>query len=191
MSLFDIGIDLGTVSTIITVGGKGIVVNEPSVIAYDNKKERIIAVGREAYNMIGRTPAYISVINPLTNGVISDSTMAEAMLAELIRRVRGSLMVKPRVMICVPPSVTDAEKRAFAEAALSVDARNVFLIGSPVAALLGAGIDISKPCGYMVADIGGGTTDIAVVSFKGIVGSVSIKASGNNLDDAIISYRPS
>ncbi len=188
MSSIDIGIDLGTANTIITIGGKGIVVNEPSVVAYDKKKKQVLAVGEEAYRMIGRTPEYIVAVKPLADGVISDNLMAEAMISEFIRKVSGSMLLKPRIIICVPSSVTDVESRAVVEAALSAGARKVYIIEEPIAALLGAGIDISKPNGYMVVDIGGGTADVAVVSFNGIVKSESIKVAGNKFDDAIIRY---
>ena len=170
MSATDIGIDLGTANVIITLGDKGIVVNEPSVVAYDKKKHCVLAVGNEAYKMIGRTPEYIVAVKPLKDGVISDNEMTEAMIIEFIRKVIGRI-VKPRIILCVPSSVTDVENRAVVEAALSAGARKVFIIEEPIAALLGAGIDISKPNGTMVVDVGGGTADIAVVSFNGIVKS--------------------
>ena len=188
MSSMDIGIDLGTANTIITIGGKGIVVNEPSVVAYDKKKKQVLAVGSEAYRMLGRTPEYIVAVKPLADGVISDNIMAESMISEFIRKVSGSMLLKPRIIICVPSSVTDVERRAVVEAALSAGARKVFIIQEPIAALLGAGVDISKPDGNMVVDIGGGTADVAVVSFNGIVNSKSIKVAGNKFDDAIIKY---
>lgn len=188
MSAVDIGIDLGTANTIITIGGKGIVIDEPSVVAYDKKKKQVLAVGEEAYRMLGRTPEYIVAVKPLRDGVISDNEMAEAMISEFIHKVSGSMMLKPRIIICVPSSVTDVECRAVVEAALSAGARKVYLIEEPIAALLGAGVDISKPNGTMVVDIGGGTADVAVVSFNGIVESNSIKIAGNKLDAAIARF---
>lgn len=188
MSAVDIGIDLGTANTIISVGGKGIVIDEPSVVAYDKKKKQVLAVGEEAYRMLGRTPEYIVAVKPLRDGVISDNEMAEAMISEFIHKVSGSMMLKPRIIICVPSSVTDVECRAVVEAALSAGARKVYLIEEPIAALLGAGVDISKPNGTMVVDIGGGTADVAVVSFNGIVESNSIKIAGNKLDAAIARF---
>lgn len=188
MSSIDIGIDLGTANTIITLGGKGIVVDEPSVVAYDKKKKQVLAVGADAYKMLGRTPEYIVAVKPLADGVISDNVMTEAMICEFIRKVSGSMLLKPRVVICVPSSVTDVECRAVVEAALSAGARKVYLIQEPIAALLGAGVDISKPNGTMVVDIGGGTADVAVVSFNGIVQSKSVKVAGNKFDDAIVKY---
>ena len=188
MSSIDIGIDLGTANTIITIGGKGIVVNEPSVVAYDKKKKQVLAVGAEAYSMLGRTPEYIVAVKPLADGVISDNIMAEAMISEFIRKVSTGMLLKPRIIICVPSSVTDVESRAVVEAALSAGARKVYIIEEPIAALLGAGVDISKPNGTMVVDIGGGTSDVAVVSFNGIVKSESIKVAGNKFDDSIMRY---
>ena len=181
----DIGIDLGTANIIITVAGKGIVLNEPSVVAYDKKKKAVVAVGTEAYKMIGRTPEYIVAVRPLKDGVISDNDMTEAMIREFIHMVNGSSIVKPRVVLCVPSSVTDVERRAVVEAALSAGARKVFLIEEPIAALIGAGVDISKPNGTMVVDIGGGTADVAIVSFNGIVQSRSVKMAGNKFDAAL------
>ena len=187
MSL-DIGIDLGTANIIITVSGKGIVLNEPSVVAYDRKKKVVVAVGNDAYKMIGRTPEYIVAVRPLKDGVISDNDMTQAMIKEFINIVNGGFMVKPRVVLCVPSSVTDVERRAVVEAALSAGARKVYLIEEPIAALIGAGIDISRPNGTMVVDIGGGTSDIAIVSFNGIVQSRSVKMAGNKFDAAIIRH---
>lgn len=188
MSSVDIGLDLGTANTIITVGGKGIVMNEPSVVAYDKKKKQVLAVGSEAYRMLGRTPEYIVAVKPLKDGVISDNEMTEEMVSAFINKVSKSMMIKPRIIICVPTSVTDVECRAVIEAALSAGGRKVYLIEEPIAALLGAGIDISKPSGTMVVDIGGGTADVAVVSFNGIVASDSIKVAGNKFDAAIIRF---
>ncbi|MBD5112321.1 MAG: rod shape-determining protein [Ruminococcaceae bacterium] len=182
----DIGIDLGTANIIITVAGRGIVLNEPSVVAYDKRKKAVVAVGAEAYKMIGRTPEYIVAVRPLKDGVISDNDMTQAMIREFINIVNGGFMVKPRIVLCVPSSVTDVERRAVVEAALSAGARKVFLIEEPIAALIGAGVDISKPNGTMVVDIGGGTSDVAIVSFNGIVQSRSVKMAGNKLDAAIV-----
>ncbi len=188
MSSVDIGIDLGTANTIITIGGKGVVVDEPSVVAYDKKKHQVLAVGAEAYKMLGRTPEYIVAVKPLKDGVISDNDTTEAMVAAFIKKVSSSMMLKPRIILCVPSLITDVENRAVIEAALSAGARKVFIIKEPIAALIGAGIDVSKAKGAMVVDIGGGTTDIAVTSFNGIVQDTSIKIAGNKLDEAIIKY---
>lgn len=185
----DIGIDLGTANIIISINGKGIVLNEPSVVAYDRKKREVVAVGSEAYKMIGRTPEYIVAVRPLKDGVISDNDMTQEMIRAFIRKVsNSSFLVKPRVVLCVPSSVTDVERRAVVEAALSAGARKVYLIEEPIAALIGAGIDISKPNGTMVVDIGGGTADVAIVSFNGIVASRSIKMAGSKFDAAIIRH---
>ena len=188
MKSTDIGIDLGTVKTIITVGGKGIVINEPSVVAYDKKKKQILSVGEEAYRMIGRTHENIIVVKPLADGVISGNVMAETMISGFIRKVSGNMMFKPRIIISVPSYITDAERRAVVEAALSAGARKVYIIQEPFAALLGAGVDISKPNGCMGVDIGGGTSDIAVVSLNGIVVSGSVRIAGNKIDEAIIRF---
>lgn len=188
MSSVDIGIDLGTANTIITIGGKGIVVNEPSVVAYDKKKQKVLAVGSEAYKMIGRTPEYIIAVKPLKDGVISDHTTTEAMVSAFIKKVSSSMMLKPRIILCVPSLITDVENRAVIEAALSAGARKVFIIKEPIAALLGAGVDISRAKGAMVVDIGGGTTDIAITSFNGIVKDTSVKLAGTKFDEAIIKY---
>jgi len=188
MSSVDIGIDLGTANIIITLGGKGIVLCEPSVVAYDKKKRRVIAVGKEAYDMLGRTPEYIIAAHPLRDGVISDNAMTEIMVAEFIKKVSGNMLIKPRIVLCVPSFVTDVERRALVETAMRAGARRVYLIDEPVAALLGAGIDITKPSGVMVVDIGGGTTDIAVASFNGIVSSASLKTGGNRMDSAVIKH---
>ncbi|MCL2636918.1 MAG: rod shape-determining protein [Oscillospiraceae bacterium] len=188
MSSVDIGIDLGTANVIITIGGKGVVLHEPSVVAYDKKKRQVIAVGEEAYRMIGRTPEYIIAAHPLREGVVSDNYMTEIMVREFIRKVSGNMLVKPRIALCVPSFVTDVERRALVETAMVAGARKVYLIDEPIAALLGAGIDITKPNGVMVVDIGGGTTDIAVASFNGIVSSASVKVGGNKMDAAIIKH---
>ncbi len=184
----NIGIDLGTANIMITMGNRGLVLNEPSVVAFNKKTSSVIAVGDEAYKMIGRTPDYITVIRPLSDGVISDHKMTESMIAAFIEKVTGKQLMMPSIILCVPSSITDVESRAVIEAAKAAGARNVYLIEEPIAALLGAGIDISKPKGCMVVDIGGGTTDIAVVSLNGIVVKKSIKLAGNKIDKAIVKY---
>ena len=188
MSSVDVGIDLGTANTIISIGGKGIVVNEPSVVAYDKKKQKVLAVGSEAYRMIGRTPEYIVAVKPLKDGVISDNVTTEAMVSAFIKKVSSSMMLKPRIILCVPSLITDVENRAVIEAALSAGARKVFIIKEPIAALLGAGVDISQAKGAMVVDIGGGTTDSAITSFNGIVKDTSIKLAGTKFDESIVKY---
>ncbi|MBM7582445.1 rod shape-determining protein MreB [Caldicoprobacter guelmensis] len=185
----DIGIDLGTASVLVYVKGKGIVLREPSVVAIDNNTKKILAVGEEARKMIGRTPGNIVAIRPLRDGVISDYEVTEKMLRYFLRKVCGHpLIFKPRVMVCVPSGATEVEKRAVLDAAYEAGARRTYLIEEPIAAAIGAGIDISKPCGNMVVDIGGGTTNIAVISLGGIVVSDSIKVAGDKFDEAIIRY---
>lgn len=185
----DIGIDLGTASVLVYIKGKGIVLREPSVVAIDKNTKRILAVGEEARRMIGRTPGNIVAIRPLRDGVISDYEVTEKMLRYFLRKVCGHpLIFKPRVMICVPSGATEVEKRAVLDAAYEAGARRTYLIEEPIAAAIGAGIDISKPCGNMVVDIGGGTTNIAVISLGGIVVSDSIKVAGDKFDEAIIRY---
>lgn len=184
----DIGIDLGTANMVVSMNKKGIVLNEPSVVAYHRYKKEVIAVGYDAYKMIGRTPDYVTIVRPLADGVISDDGMAEVMIKELIQRVVGSQAVRPRIVLCIPSFITDVESRAVIEAAMGAGSRKVFLIQEPIAAMLGAGIDVSKPSGNMVIDIGGGTTDIAVVSLNGIVVSKSVKVAGNKFDQSILKY---
>jgi len=188
LASIDIGIDLGTANIIITTANKGVILNEPSVVAYNKKTKTVVAVGNEAFEMLGRTPEYIVAIRPLRDGVISDHNMTQAMIKEFILKVTGKQLIKPRVVLCIPSFITDVESRAVVEAALSAGARKVYLIQEPVAAIIGAGIDISQPSGKMVVDIGGGTADVAVISLGGIVCSNSIKVAGNKLDQAIIKY---
>ncbi len=184
----DIGIDLGTANIMITTRNKGVVFYEPTVVAFNKKTEEIIAVGAEAYKMLGKAPDYIAVIRPLSDGVISDYDMTESLIRECIHKVTGRQMLMPRIVMCVPSLVTDVESRAVIEAARQAGAQKVFLIEEPVAALMGAGFDISEARGRMVVDIGGGTTDIAVLSMNGIVAKNSIKIAGNKIDAAIIKY---
>ena len=188
----DIGIDLGTASVLVYVKGKGIVLNEPSVVAIDTVNDKILAVGEEARMMLGRTPGSIVAIRPLKEGVISDYEVTEKMLKHFIDKVTGGVsmfrLFKPRIMVCVPSGCTEVEKRAVIDATIESGAREVYLIEEPVAAAIGSGIDISKPNGCMVVDIGGGTTDIAVISLGGIVVNTSIKVAGDQFDEAIIKY---
>lgn len=184
----DIGVDLGTANVVVSVNKTGVVLNEPSVVAYHRYKKEVVAVGRQAYDMIGRTPDYITIVRPLENGVISDDSMAEVMIKELVLKVIKNQPVRPRVVMCIPSFITDIEGRAVVEAAISTGSRKIYLIREPIAAMLGAGIDISGPTGHMVVDIGGGTTDIAVVSLNGIVVSHSVTAAGNALDRSILKY---
>jgi rod shape-determining protein MreB len=183
----DIGIDLGTANILITMGTK-IIVNEPSVVAYNKKKNEVIAVGTAAYKMIGRTPDYIVALHPLKDGIISDHEMTMVMIREYIQKVSRNHIVKPQIIICVPSAVTEVENRAVIEAALSAGARKVYLIKEPFAALLGAGVDIAKPEGSMVVDIGGGTADVAVCSFNGIVVTDSVKVAGRKFDRTLIRH---
>lgn len=187
MSSIDVGIDLGTANIIISTE-KGIILREPSVVAYNKKTEKVVAVGQEAFDMLGRTPGYIVAIRPLRDGVISDHNMTDIMISEFIKKVTGKQIVKPKIVLCIPAEITDVESRAVVEAALEAGARKVYLIQEPIAAMLGAGIDITKPSGSLVVDIGGGTTDIAVISMGGIVKSKSLKVAGNTIDEAIMKY---
>jgi len=187
----DIGIDLGTASVLVYIKGKGIVLREPSVVAIDRNSNKLLAVGEEARRMLGRTPGNIVAIRPLKDGVISDYDITERMLKYFLNKVYGSRpfkFFKPRIMVCVPSGVTEVERRAVVDAAVQAGARATYLIEEPIAAAIGAGIDISKACGSMVVDIGGGTTDIAVISLGGIVVSNSIKIAGDKFDEAIIRY---
>ena len=184
----DIGIDLGTASVLVYVKGKGIVLNEPSVVAMDKNTGKLLKVGEEARQMLGRTPGNIVAIRPLREGVISDYDMTERMLREFIRKVTGFMIFKPRVIICVPSGITEVEERAVVDAGIQAGCRRVFLIEEPVAAAIGAGIDITKPDGHMVVDIGGGTADIAVISLSGVVESASIKVAGDQFNEAVVKY---
>lgn len=184
----DIGIDLGTATVIAYVKGKGIVLREPSVVAVDSNTNDVLAVGREARRMLGRTPGNIVATRPLREGVISNYTVTEKMLKYFISRVCGRFVFAPRIMICIPSQVTEVEKKAVIDAATQAGARKVYLIEEPIAAAIGAGIDISKPCGNMVVDIGGGTTDIAVISLGGSVVSTSLKVAGDKFDEYIVKY---
>lgn len=193
MSLFsfanDIGIDLGTASVLVYIKGKGIVLQEPSVVAIEKSNNKILAVGEDARRMIGRTPGNIVAKRPLRDGVISDYDTTEKMLKEFIRKSYGYKgWGKPRVVICIPCEATEVERRAVKDAALNAGARKVYLIEEPIAAAIGAGLDIAKPSGSMVVDIGGGTTDVAVISLGGMVVRSSIKVAGDNFDEAIIKY---
>ena len=184
----DIGIDLGTATVIAYVKGKGIVLREPAVVAVDKISGDVLAVGQEARRMLGRTPGNIVATRTLRDGVISDYTVTEKMLKYFINKVCGKFIFAPRIMICIPSQVTEVEKRAVIDAASQAGARKVYLIEEPIAAAIGAGIDISKPCGNMIVDIGGGTTDVAVISLGGSVVSTSLKVAGDKLDEAIVRY---
>lgn len=184
----DIGIDLGTASVLVYVKGKGIVLQEPSVVAIDQNTNKFLAVGEEARKMLGRTPGNIIAIRPLRDGVISDYDITERMLKYFIQKAVGRYLLKPRVIICVPSGITEVEKRAVQEASNQAGAIKTYLIEEPIAAAIGAGLDITEPSGNMIVDIGGGTTDVAVISLGGIVVSRSIKIAGDECDEAITKY---
>ncbi len=185
----DIGIDLGTASILVYVKGKGVVLKEPSVVAFDRDKNGIKAIGEEARLMLGRTPGNIVAVRPLRQGVISDYTVTEKMLKYFIQKAVGKQRFrKPLISICVPSGVTEVERKAVEDAAFQAGARDVKIIEEPIAAAIGAGIDIARPCGNMIVDIGGGTSDIAVISLGGTVVSTSIKIAGDDFDDAIVRY---
>ena len=185
----DIGIDLGTASILVYIRGKGVVLKEPSVVAFDRDTNRIKAIGEEARLMLGRTPGNIVAVRPLRQGVISDYTVTEKMLKYFIQKAVGKKMFrKPRISVCVPSGVTEVEKKAVEDATIQAGARSVAIIEEPIAAAIGAGIDISRPCGNMIVDIGGGTSDIAVISLGGTVVSQSIKIAGDDFDEAIVRF---
>ena len=184
----DVGIDLGTSSVLVYVKDKGIVLREPSVVAIDNNTNKIVRIGKEAQQMLGRAPENISIIRPLKDGVISQYSVTLKMLQYFINRACGMTLIRPRVMICVPSGINEAEEMTVVNATNQAGARQTLLIEEPVAAAIGAGIDINAPDGHMVVDIGGGTTDIAVICYGGVVVSESIKIAGNELDEAIMSY---
>ena len=185
----DIGVDLGTANIIITIKGKGIVLNEPSVVAIDKNNGTILATGAEAKEMLGRTPNDIAAIRPLKDGVIADFTATQLMLKSMLQRVCQRYNAgRPRVVVGVPSGITEVEERAVEEAVTQAGAREVYLIEEPMAAAIGAGIDVAEPTGNMVVDIGGGTTEVAVISLGGIVVSDSIRVAGDTMDDEIINY---
>lgn len=184
----DIGIDLGTASVLVYSKGRGIVLQEPSVVVVDKETEQIIKVGREAQKMLGRVPETLEVVRPLREGVISKYNVTLQMVQYFISRACGNMLIKPRVMICIPSGATEVDERAVIDAATQAGARQTFLVEEPVAAAIGAGLDISTPNGKMVVDIGGGTTDIAVMSLGGVVVSESIKIAGDTFDDSIMRY---
>ena len=184
----DIGIDLGTTTVLVYIKGKGIVLKEPSVVAVNTRTNSVCAVGEAAHKMLGRTPPFIQAVRPLNDGVISNYTLTEAMVKTFIKKATSKTMGHPRIMMCVPSGITDVEQRAVIETAREAGAKEIYIIEEPVAAAVGAGIDISKPHGTMVVDIGGGTTDIAVISLGNIVVSRSLKLAGDKFDEAIIRY---
>lgn len=186
----DIGIDLGTANILITVRGEGIVVDEPSIVSIEAKTRRVLAVGHEAKEMVGRTPGEITTVRPLREGVIADFEVAEEMLRIFLKRViKNRFLVRPRVVVGVPSGITEVEKRAVRLSAERVNAREVYLIGEPMAGAIGVGINVHEPIGSMIIDVGGGTSEIAVIALSGIVnGATSIRIGGDKLDDAIVQY---
>lgn len=194
MSIFsrfsnDIGIDLGTANTLVFVRGQGIVLNEPSVVAVEVSTGKILAIGSEARRMLGRTPGEITAIRPLKDGVIADFEITERLLSDFIRRVvRHKFLMKPRVVICVPSGITEVEKRAVRDSAENAGARDVYLIQEPMAAAIGVGLPVDQPSGIMIIDIGGGTSEIAVIALSGIVNNTSIRIAGDEMNEAIVTY---
>ncbi len=185
----DVGVDLGTATVLVYVKGKGVVLREPSVVAMHRDTKQVLAIGEEARRMLGRTPGNIVAIRPLREGVIADYDVTEAMLKAFLRRVSGPrLLARPRMVICIPANVTTVEKRAVVEAAMEAGAKTATVVEEPLAAALGAGLDITQPAGHMVIDIGGGTTDVAVLSLGGIVRTESIRIGGDKFDEAIARY---
>ena len=189
MQYTDIGIDLGTASILVYIRGKGVVLKEPSVVAFDRDTNKIKAIGEDARLMLGRTPGNIVAVRPLRQGVISNYTVTEKMMKYFIQKALGKKTFrKPRIAVCVPSGVTEVERKAVEDATYQAGAREVAIIEAPIAAAIGAGIDIGKPCGNMIVDIGGGTSDIAVISLGGTVVSESIKIAGDDFDEALIRY---
>ena len=189
MQYTDIGIDLGTASILVYIRGKGVVLKEPSVVAFDRDTNKIKAIGEDARLMLGRTPGNIVAVRPLRQGVISNYTVTEKMMKYFIQKALGKKTFrKPRIAVCVPSGVTEVERKAVEDATYQAGAREVAIIEEPIAAAIGAGIDIGKPCGNMIVDIGGGTSDIAVISLGGTVVSESIKIAGDDFDEALIRY---
>jgi rod shape-determining protein MreB len=185
----DIGIDLGTANTVVYVRGEGIVLDEPSVVAIEQGSKKVVAVGKAAKEMLGRTPHEIQAIRPLKDGVIADFEMTELLLSNFIRRVvRHKYLMKPRIVISVPSGITEVEKRAVRDSAENAGAREVFLIAEPMAAAIGVGLPVDQPSGSMVIDIGGGTSEIAVIALNGIVTNISIRIAGDEMDEAIVHY---
>jgi rod shape-determining protein MreB len=185
----DVAIDLGTANTLVFVKGNGIVLNEPSVVAIDQVSRKLYAVGMEAKQMLGKTPDHISAVRPMKDGVIADFQITEMMLREFIRKSqKKKLFIRPRIVIAVPSGITEVEKRAVRDSAEHAGAREVFLIAEPIAAAIGVGLPVDKPSGNMIIDIGGGTTEIAVIALDGIVANSSIRVGGDELDEAIVNY---
>lgn len=184
----DIAVDMGTSTTLVYVHGKGLTLREPTVVAVDKFKGNLLKIGEDAKKTLGRTPANVVAIHPISAGVISDYDMAALMLRELLKRITSFSLFKPRILMCVPSSITGVEERAVIDAAIEAGTRKVYLVETAVATAIGAGVDIAKPDGHMVIDIGGGTTEVAVVSMGGVVECESIKIAGSSFDEAIIRY---
>ncbi len=185
----DVAIDLGTANTVVHVKGQGIVLNEPSVVAVDNHTHKVVAVGNDAKSMLGKTPDHIPAVRPLKDGVIADFEITEIMLREFIRKAqRKRHLVKPSIVICVPSGITEVEKRAVRDSAQHAGAREVYLVAEPIAAAIGVGLPVSRPSGNMIIDIGGGTTEIAVIALDGIVCDTSIRVGGDEMDEAIVQH---
>ena len=184
----DIGIDLGTTTVLVSTRNKGVILREPTVVSMDKNTGRLLNVGMAAQRMLGRTPGNIVAIRPMRDGAISDYDMTERMLKEIVRKVQSFSLLKPRIIISVPTGITEVEERAVIDAGVAAGARKVYLMEAPLAAAIGAGLDITKPDGHMVIDIGGGTADIAVLSLSGVVESASLKAGGDAFDDALIKF---
>ncbi len=184
----DVAIDLGTANTLVYVKGKGILLNEPSIVAVSRRDQDIVAFGQDAREMVGRTPDEISTVRPLKDGVIADFELAEEMIRYFIRRVQNSRLLRPLVVICIPSGITEVEKRAVRDSAEHAGAREVYLVEEPMAAAVGVNLPIMEPIGSMIVDIGGGTTEIAVIALSGIVTSISIRIAGDEMDDSIIQY---
>ena len=184
----DIAMDLGTTSVLVAVRGRGILLQEPSVVAVDRRTGAVLQVGEAARQMLGRTPGDLLAVRPLREGIISDCTIAEAMVRAFLHKAAPGRLLKPRLLVCVPSGISEVAERAVVEAGLQAGARRVYLMEEPLAAAIGAGIDIDKPDGHMVVDIGGGTADIAVISLGGVVESASIKIAGDKFDEAVVKY---
>jgi rod shape-determining protein MreB len=185
----DVAIDLGTANTLVFVKGNGIVLNEPSVVAVDQSNRKVYAVGVDAKSMLGKTPDHIAAIRPLKDGVIADFEITEMMLREFIRKSqKKKLFIRPRIVIAVPSGITEVEKRAVRDSAEHAGAREVYLISEPIAAAIGVGLPVDKPAGNMIIDIGGGTTEIAVIALDGIVSDSSIRVAGDEMDEAIVQH---
>ena len=184
----DIAMDLGTTSVLVAVRGRGILLQEPSVVAVDRRTGAVLQVGEAARQMLGRTPGDLLAVRPLREGIISDCTIAEAMVRAFLHKAAPGRLLKPRLLVCVPSGISEVAERAVVEAGLQAGARRVYLMEEPLAAALGAGVDITQPEGHMVVDIGGGTSDIAVISLKGVVESASIKVAGDQFNEAIVKY---